>query len=310
MTEGRILGHEGVGTIIEVGPAVDHARRRRPRDHLLHQLLRRLLLLPPAAPAHCLADEGASGIGWIFGHLIDGTQAEYVRVPFADNSLLQAARGRERRGRGDAVRHPADRVRDRGAHTAGSSPATWSPSSAPARSGLAAIMTAGLYGAARVIAIDLDDNRLEQAQDVRRHRRASTAATRTGRTQVMAMTDGFGVDVAIEAVGVPATFDDVHRARAPRRDGGQRRRARQARGARAAGPVDQGHRDHHGAGQHHDTPMLLKLVAQRQAHAGEVRDPPVRASTRSSTPTTRSAVPPRRRPSRWPSRPDVPSSDQ
>jgi alcohol dehydrogenase len=38
-------------------------------------------------PSHCLDEEGASGIGWIFGHLIDGTQAEYVRVSFAENSL-------------------------------------------------------------------------------------------------------------------------------------------------------------------------------------------------------------------------------
>jgi alcohol dehydrogenase len=81
VTEGRILGHEGVGTITEVGQAVG---KLAVGDRVIiscitscgscsycHQQL----------PAHCLDDEGTSGIGWILGHLIDGTQAEYVRVP-------------------------------------------------------------------------------------------------------------------------------------------------------------------------------------------------------------------------------------
>ena len=87
VADGRILGHEGVGTITEVGSAVG---RLAVGDRVIiscitscgscsycHQQL----------PAHCLADEGVSGIGWILGHLIDGTQAEYARVPFAESSL-------------------------------------------------------------------------------------------------------------------------------------------------------------------------------------------------------------------------------
>ena len=85
VTDGRILGHEGVGTIVEVGSAVSQPRGRRPRDHLLHQRLRSLLVLPPAAVRRTASPTRAHpGIGWIFGHLIDGTQAEYVRVPFAE----------------------------------------------------------------------------------------------------------------------------------------------------------------------------------------------------------------------------------
>ncbi|HLS02979.1 MAG TPA: alcohol dehydrogenase catalytic domain-containing protein, partial [Beutenbergiaceae bacterium] len=79
--DGRILGHEGVGTVVETGDGVANLKKG---DRVIiscvcacgvcsycHQRL----------PSHCLNAEGASGVGWIFGHLIDGTQAEYVRVP-------------------------------------------------------------------------------------------------------------------------------------------------------------------------------------------------------------------------------------
>ncbi|HEX6877978.1 MAG TPA: zinc-binding dehydrogenase, partial [Nocardioidaceae bacterium] len=154
--------------------------------------------------AHCLAEEGASGIGWIFGHLIDGTQAEYVRVPFGDNSLYKLPAGVTDEaavmlsdilptgfeiGWYGRVK-PGDVVAVVGAGPVG----------------LAAMMTAGLYGAARVIALDLDDNRLEQARSF-----GASDVVNNGAEdwidQVKAMTDGLGVDVAIEAVGIPATFD-------------------------------------------------------------------------------------------------------
>jgi len=156
-------------------------------------------------PAHCLNKEGTSGIGWIFGHLIDGTQAEYVRVPFAETSLHllpagvsdEAAvmlsdilpTGFEIGVRNGRVK-PGDVVAVVGAGPVG----------------LAAMMTAGLYGAGRVIAIDLDDNRLAQAT-----RFGATDSVNSGsagwKDKLMVMTDGLGVDVAIEAVGIPQTFD-------------------------------------------------------------------------------------------------------
>src|ERR671917_552168 len=205
VTDGRILGHEGVGTVTEIGSAVTTLAVG---DRVIiscisscgscsycHQNLY----------AHCLADEGASGIGWIFGHLIDGTQAELVRVPFADNSLYKMPEGVSDEaavmlsdilptGFEIGVRYgrvkPGDVVAVVGAGPVG----------------LAAMMTAGLYGAARVIALDLDANRLTQA--------TAFGATDTVNSadqdwveQVKAMTDGLGVDVAIEAVGIPATFD-------------------------------------------------------------------------------------------------------
>lgn len=205
VTPGRILGHEGVGTITEMGTAV---KGLQVGDRVIiscitacgscsycHQRL----------PSHCLDPEGKSGIGWILGHLIDGTQAEYVRVPFADNSLhkLPAAVGDEAAimlsdilptgfeiGVGNGGVKPGDVVAVVGAGPVG----------------LSAIMTAGLYGPSRVIAIDLDDNRLEMAKTF-----GATDAVNSGsadwRAKVMAMTDGLGVDVAMEAVGIPLTFD-------------------------------------------------------------------------------------------------------
>jgi alcohol dehydrogenase len=205
VTDGRILGHEGVGTITEVGSGVS---KLSVGDRVIiscitscgscsycHQQL----------PSHCLNEEGTSGIGWIFGHLIDGTQAEYVRVPFAESSLHRLPAGVSDEaavmlsdimptGFEIGVRNgkvqPGDVVAVVGAGPVG----------------LSAMMTAGLYGPSRVIAIDLDDNRLAQAKIF-----GATDSVNSGHSgwmdELMAMTeDGLGVDVAIEAVGVPQTF--------------------------------------------------------------------------------------------------------
>lgn len=205
VTEGRILGHEGVGTVTEVGSAVSTIAVG---DRVIISCISACgacSYCHQGLYAHCLAEEGASGIGWIFGHLIDGTQAEYVRVPFGDNSLYKLPEGVTDEaavmlsdilptGFEIGVRYgrvkPGDVVAVVGAGPVG----------------LAAIMTAGLYGAARVIALDLDDNRLEQARSF-----GASDVVNNGAEdwidQVKAMTDGLGVDVAIEAVGIPATFD-------------------------------------------------------------------------------------------------------
>ena len=193
VTGGRVLGHEGVGTITEIGSAVSTLAVG---DRVIiscitscgscsycHQQL----------PAHCLNDEGASGIGWILGHLINGTQAEYVRVPFAESSVHKLPAGVSDEaavmlsdilptGFEIGVRNgrvqPGDVVAVVGAGPVG----------------LAAMVTAGLYGASRIIAIDLDDNRVEQAKGF-----GATDGVNSGadgwKDQVLAMTDGLGVDV-------------------------------------------------------------------------------------------------------------------
>ena len=205
VTEGRILGHEGVGTVTEVGDAVSTVAVG---DRVIISCISACgscSYCHQGLYAHCLAEEGASGIGWIFGHLIDGTQAEYVRVPFADNSVYKVPEGVSDEaavmlsdilptGFEIGVRYgrvePGDVVAVIGAGPVG----------------LAAMMTAGLYGAARIIAVDLDDNRLDQAKGF-----GATDSVNSGDAdwveKVMGMTDGLGVDVAIEAVGIPATFE-------------------------------------------------------------------------------------------------------
>lgn len=204
VTDGRILGHEGVGTIIETGSAVFSVAVG---DRVIVSCVSACgscSYCHRGLYSHCLADEGASGMGWIFGHLIDGTQAEYVRVPFADNSVYKVPDGVSDEaavmlsdilptGFEIGIRYgrvkPGDVVAVVGAGPVG----------------LAAIMTAGLYGAARVIALDLDDNRLEQAKAFGATETA-TSSDPDWAKQVIAMTDGLGVDCAIEAVGIPDTF--------------------------------------------------------------------------------------------------------
>jgi alcohol dehydrogenase len=154
-------------------------------------------------PSHCQA---TGGIGWIFGHLIDGTQAEYVRVPFAETSVHKVPggvtdeqvlfltdilpTGYEVGVRNGRVK-PGDMV-----VVVGAGPV-----------GLAAIQTAGLAGAATIVAVDLADSRLEHAR-----RFGADHTVNPGSDDVEAriaeLSDGgLGADVAIEAVGIPGTFD-------------------------------------------------------------------------------------------------------
>jgi len=201
---GRILGHEGVGTITEVGSAVSDLNIG---DQVILSCISacgHCEFCKHGVYSHCLGTEGASGIGWIFGHLIDGTQAEYVRVPYAETSVYKLPAGVSPQlgtllsdilptGHEIGVQYGQIKAGDVVA-VIGTGPV-----------GLAAIATAGLYGPSRVIAIDLDANRVEQARKF-----GATDGVLSSdpdwKEQVLALTDGLGVDVAIEAVGIPATF--------------------------------------------------------------------------------------------------------
>ena len=201
---GRILGHEGIGVITEIGSAVTQLSVG---DKVILSCVsscgkcsncRRGLY------GHCLDPEGMVGIGWIFGYMIDGTQAEYVRVPFAENSVYlmpESLSDSEGILLSDILPtgfeigvqyghvNPGDVVA-----VIGSGPV-----------GLSAVTTARLYGPSKIIAIDLDSARLKRALDF-----GAAETVNSGdadwMTQVMALTDGQGVDVAIEAVGLPQTF--------------------------------------------------------------------------------------------------------
>jgi alcohol dehydrogenase len=151
-------------------------------------------------PSHCRT---VGGIGWILGHLVDGTQAELVRVPFADTSLHHLPDGvpdeqaiflADSLPTGYEVGVLAGRVRP--GHTVAVVGA--------GAVGLGAILTTGLWGAARVIAIDTNKFRLQKALEL-----GATDAVEVGPgtvDDVRALTDGLGVDVSIEAVGYPETL--------------------------------------------------------------------------------------------------------
>jgi alcohol dehydrogenase len=205
VTEGRILGHEGVGTVLQVGSSV---RTVKVGDRVIISCVSSCgvcIYCRSGNPSHCLADEGTLGLGWILGHLIDGTQAQMVRIPFADTSLYKLPDGVPDAsaillsdifptGFEIGVQYgrvkPGDTVAVVGAGPVG----------------LSVMATAALHGAAQIVAIDLDDKRLDLAKQVGATHSVNSGAS-DWKEQVFALTDGYGVDVAVEAVGVPATFD-------------------------------------------------------------------------------------------------------
>ena len=199
VTSGRILGHEGVGIIEDLGTNVAGFQKG---DKVLISCITscgRCSFCRKGMYSQCR--EG----GWILGNRIDGTQAEYVRIPHADTSLYalppeadeEAATmlsdifptGLECGVLNGQVK-PGDTVAIVGAGPVG----------------LAALLTAQLYSPAEIVMIDLDAHRLEVAQSF-----GATKVVDSSDGQaighIIAMTNGAGVDVAIEAVGIPATFD-------------------------------------------------------------------------------------------------------
>ncbi len=204
VAEGRVLGHEGVGTVVAVGSAV---RNHKVGDRVIIACISSCGVCAycrAGTPSHCLADEGASGIGWVLGHLIDGTQAEYVRTPFADRSLYALPDGVP----DDAAILLSDILPtgfEMGVRYGGVKPGDTVAVVGAGPVGLAVVATAGLQGAARIVAVDLDDNRLAKARTVGATHLVSSARD-DWREQVLALTDGYGVDVAVEAVGTPTTF--------------------------------------------------------------------------------------------------------
>jgi len=200
VTDGRILGHEGVGIIEKIGANVSNFRVG---DHVLISCISscgRCINCKKGMGSHC-----ENGGGWILGNLIDGTQAEYVRIPFADNSLYPIPDGADEEalvmlsdilptgfecGVLNGQIKPGDTVAIIGAGPIG----------------LAILLTSQFYSPAEVIVVDNDDNRLEVAKKFGAtwviHNDLGNAAEK-----IMALTANRGVDVAIEAIGIPASFD-------------------------------------------------------------------------------------------------------
>ncbi len=200
----RILGHEGIGVITEVGAAVT---QYAVGDKVILSCVSSCGLCPNCRQglySHCLDPEGKAGIGWIFGYMIDGTQAEYVRVPFAETSLYPMPDGVSD-AEGILLSDILPTGFEIGVQYGHVSPGDVVAVIGAGPVGLSAVMTARLYGPSKVIAIDLDSARLKRAPDF-----GATDTVNSGESdwmeQVLALTDGQGVDVAIEAVGQAQTF--------------------------------------------------------------------------------------------------------
>jgi alcohol dehydrogenase len=196
---GRILGHEAVGTVSEVGDAVTTIR---PGDKVLVSCITscgRCRYCRVGMYGQCLG-----GGGWILGHRIDGTQAEYVRVPFADTSthLLPAGVSDKAALMLADILPTSYEVGVRNGQVA---PGDTVAVVGAGPIGLAAIMTAQLYSPSHIVAIDLAPARLEAAK--RLGADVVVGAGGDAVAEVASLTDGLGADVVMEAVGVPETFE-------------------------------------------------------------------------------------------------------
>lgn len=195
---GRILGHEGVGIVEKTGKAVTSLQ---PGDHVLISCITSCGICEYCRKgmySHCI--DG----GWVLGHKIDGTQAEYVRIPHADTSLHKLPQGIDE----DAVVMLSDILPT--GYECGVLNGKIKPGDTVAivgcgPIGLATLLTAQFYSPAEIIMIDVDDNRLNISKNF-----GATAIINSASGQavdeIMKLTGGRGVDVAIEAVGIPATF--------------------------------------------------------------------------------------------------------
>jgi alcohol dehydrogenase len=200
VTNGRILGHEAVGTVEDVGLGV---KTLSPGDRVLVSCI--------SACGSCrFCREGrygqcVGGGGWILGHLIDGTQAEFVRVPFADTSTYRIPQGVS-----DAEIVMVSDILPTG-YEVGVMNGRVKPGDTvvvvgAGPIGLSAITAAKLYSPSHVVAIDLADSRLKAASTFGADLTLNNAHE-DAVSYVRDLTDGLGADVAIEAVGVPATFE-------------------------------------------------------------------------------------------------------
>jgi alcohol dehydrogenase len=197
---GRILGHEAVGTIVKVGEGV---RTRAPGDRVLVSCI--------SACGTCrFCREGQygqclGGGGWILGHKIDGTQAEYVRVPFADTSTYPVPDGAS----DEEILMLADILPtgyEVGVLNGGVRPGDVVVVVGAGPVGLAAMAGAELYSPSHIVAVDLSDARLEEAK----HFGADVTVNNSSHDPLKVvhdLTGQLGADVTIEAVGIPATFE-------------------------------------------------------------------------------------------------------
>lgn len=196
----KTLGHEGIGIIEEIG---DNVNNFKVGDKVIISCISscgKCYYCKKGIYAHC-----ENGGGWILGHLVNGTQAEYVKVPFADNSLYHAPSNLK----DDALVMLSDILPtgyEIGVLKGKVKPGCTVAIVGAGPVGLAALLTAQFYSPSKIIMIDLDDNRLETAKELGATHLINSKETETAIKKVKSLNPR-GVDVAIEAVGIPQTFD-------------------------------------------------------------------------------------------------------
>ncbi len=204
---GRILGHEGVGIVDEVGTAVTSFKTG---DRVLISCISacgKCDYCKKRMYSHCTTG------GWILGNKIDGTQAEFVRIPYADTSLYPIPEGADE----EALVMLSDILPtgfECGVLNGKVQPGSTVAIVGSGPIGLAALLTAQLYSPSEIIMVDIDDNRLEVAK---RFGATSVINSANGKAvdALMKLTSQRGVDTAIEAVGIPATFELCEKMIAP-----------------------------------------------------------------------------------------------
>ena len=207
VTDGRILGHEGVGVVEDVGAAVSGVRTG---DKVLISCITscgKCDFCRKGMYSHC------RGGGWILGNTIDGTQAEYVRIPHADTSLHRLPPDTD----DEAMVMLSDILPtgfECGVQNGQVKPGDTLAIVGAGPIGLAALLTAQFYSPAEIVMIDVDENRLQVALSFGATKAVNSSDGKAVQ-KVMALTGGAGVDVAIEAVGIPATFDVCQEVLAP-----------------------------------------------------------------------------------------------
>ena len=269
VTPGTILGHEAVGTVVDIGAAVTTIA-----------VGDRVLVSCISACGRCrFCKEGHYGLctgggGWIFGHLIDGLQAEYARVPFADTSVYKVPDGLS----DEQVLFLADILPT--AYEVGVLNGRVTPGDTVAivgagPIGLATIMTAKLHTPSQIIAIDLADTRLAKALEFGADEVVNNGDV-DAVAKVMELTGGLGADVAIEAVGVPETFELCTELIRP---GGRVANVGVHGTVRHAPPreaVDPRRDDHDGSGRHQHDADTAQADRRRTSRPDRIRHTPVR----------------------------------
>jgi alcohol dehydrogenase len=199
VTDGRILGHEGIGVAEQVGAGVSEFHMG---DKVIISCITACLkcdFCKRGMYSHC------SRGGWILGNTIDGTQAEYVRIPQADGSLYHFPAG----GDEEALAMLSDILPtgfECGVLNGQVKPGDTVAIVGAGPVGLSVLLTAQFYSPAEIFMIDVDDKRLAVAKQFGATTVINSSDGRAAH-RVMELTEGAGVDVAIEAVGIPATFD-------------------------------------------------------------------------------------------------------